>query len=80
MRIRRLLFVLALVAALLVAVPTNPRPAAAAPEDNFSLSKAGPSEALIGEQITYTLRATGTQTSLSAPPVMTATLPGEKAG
>ncbi|MDH3680139.1 MAG: isopeptide-forming domain-containing fimbrial protein, partial [Acidimicrobiia bacterium] len=45
--------------------PFNPGPADAGANDNFSLSKADDvgGEALIGEHVTYTLTATGTQAS-----------------
>ncbi len=43
----------------------SPEPAAAAPADDFTLSKTADvgNEALIGENVTYTLLATGTQSS-----------------
>ena len=53
-------------ASLLVVTPiVAAAPASAAPEDNFSLAKSNSvgGEALIGEEITYTLTATGTQSS-----------------
>ncbi|MEZ5229730.1 MAG: hypothetical protein R2710_24650 [Acidimicrobiales bacterium] len=73
LRSPRLLAVVATMGVLSGAVPgsaplLSPTPAAAAPADNFTLAKTDDvgGEALIGENITFTLTATGTQTSNAA--------------
>ncbi len=58
-RLARPLLVIAMLAALL-AVATDARPASAAPDD-FTLTKAGPADVLIGEIATFTITAEGTQ-------------------